>query len=60
MTPVRYRWDVYGDREQPGPWYDFSTWPRLARALRAIRFPQERVRIVYDNGQQVVVRLTRR
>jgi hypothetical protein len=56
MTPIRYRWDVYGDRKAPGPWISFKSWPMFGRALRALRMPQERLRVQYDNGQQVVVR----
>lgn len=57
MLPTRYRWDTYGERKAPGPWVKFSTWPRFARALRALRMPQERIRVEYENGQQVVLRI---
>lgn len=54
--PVRYRWDVYGDRTRPGPWYLVRSWARMNRAVRSLKMPNERIRVELDNGQQVVVR----
>ncbi len=56
MTPTRYRWDIYADRKTPGPWIQFSSWPRMNRAIRALRMTQERIRCEYPNGQVVIVK----
>lgn len=56
MNPVRYRWDIYGDRKRPGPWVEFFSWARMNRAIRALRLPQERIRCEYPNGQVIIVK----
>lgn len=56
MNPVLYRWDVYGyrsGRTGPGPWFTARK-EKLTRAFRALRMPRERLRVRYDNGQEVV------
>lgn len=53
MTPVRYRWDRYAERKQPGPWYSATT-GMLQRACRALTMPSERLRVQFDTGQEVV------
>lgn len=57
MIPVQYRWDVFGHRPagRPGPWFHASR-GRLSRACRALKMPRERLRVRYDNGQEVVYR----
>jgi hypothetical protein len=54
-TPILYRWDVYGDRKRPGPWH-WVTAGKLRRAIRALRMPNERLRVRLDNGQEIVIR----
>lgn len=53
--PSRYRWDVYGNRKTPGPWYSATT-GKLKRAIRALRLPQERIRVELSDGSQLVLR----
>lgn len=53
-TVVRYRWDRYLNRREPGPWYDQTTSARFARALRALRMPGESIRAEFSNGQTVI------
>jgi hypothetical protein len=61
MRPVRYRWDAYGPRSKTTAWRSLGP-PggpyngRLRYACSTIKGPNERLRIEFDNGQQVVVR----
>lgn len=56
MTPTHYRWDRYAERKTPGQWYEAKP-GRLARACRALRMPQERLRVRCDTGQEVVFKI---
>ena len=53
--PVRYRWDRYGDRRLPGPWFE-ATPGKLMRAFRALRMPQERLRVEFETGERLIFR----
>lgn len=58
MQPTRYRWDVYGPFKSPTQWRDLKPGSIIpVRACNALREPHERIRIEYDNGQSVIVRL---
>lgn len=56
--PVAYRWDQYGCKPHPTPWRT-ATPGKLLRAFRALLMPRERIRVRYDNGQEVIWRLRR-
>lgn len=61
MTPILYRWDVYAHRSGrsgPGPWCN-ATKGKLTRAFRSLRLPRERLRVRYDNGQEIVFKVRR-
>lgn len=53
--PLRYRWDRYGDCTRPGPWRN-ATPGNIRRAMRALKMPQERICVEFDNGQRIIVR----
>lgn len=54
MQPLMYRWDRYCQQKQPTPWRAYTP-GKIARALRAWR-PGEVLRVMMDNGQEVIVR----
>ena len=58
IEPVAYRWDQYGSGRTPGPLREWkvATKGNMTRAFRALKMPQERLRVRFDNGQEVVFR----